>query len=282
MYNKKSLSYAGIFLSLIGICSAIYYRMNLTGFVVLDSAVNSIGGFFPLLFVMIGVAFLILGGEKATLEDIAEEGSDGSTRNVLSFRKRRDIYIIHDDRNELGKGIEMALPVFTKGFKDLGNEEEREIVSEVYSPLLVEAVGRGGEIGREALKFLRVVDPENARKYEQRFRDEENEQKSRGENKSGERAEDYGLSKSEREDLQNIYKSFKGKMGPLSRKLQEYGFRFEEGRGKGDHLLFSDGRGNIITLPERIDDNSGIRSGYISSAIRTIEKSRREKAGIKN
>src|SRR3989344_5659235 len=257
MYNKKSLSYAGIFLSLIGICSAIYYRMNLTGFVVLDSAVNSIGGFFPLLFVIVGVAFLILGGEKATLEDIAEE--------VLKFVKGEGrSYYIEDPKEQLGKGPIMDLGTFIGGLKEL-DKDERKQAMERYVPLFTEAVRKGGEIGEEAKKFWRIIDPIGERQYKQELKVED---------KSG---VSNRLSNLEKKELRELYIGLKGgNVGQIAKKLERYGFSQE--KSKGDQYRFSDRRGNFIDIPlGGIADDKTKRLNYASTAIGRIEESRKRK-----
>ena len=257
MYNKKSLSYAGVFLSLIGICSAIYYRMNLTGFVVLDSAVNSIGGFFPLLFVIVGVAFLILGGEKATLEDIAEE--------VLKFVKGEGrSYYIEDPKEQLGKGPIMDLGTFIGGLKEL-DKDERKQAMERYVPLFTEAVRKGGEIGEEAKKFWRIIDPIGERQYKQELKVED---------KSG---VSNRLSNLEKKELRELYIGLKGgNVGQIAKKLERYGFSQE--KSKGDQYRFSDRRGNFIDIPlGGIADDKTKRLNYASTAIGRIEESRKRK-----
>ena len=266
MYNKKSLSYAGIFLSLIGICSAIYYRMNLTGFVVLDSAVNSIGGFFPLLFVIVGVAFLILGGGRPSIDDVVEDDSNEiSDEEVLKFVKGEGrSYYIEDPKEQLGKGPIMDLGTFIGGLKEL-DKDERKQAMERYVPLFTEAVRKGGEIGEEAKKFWRIIDPIGERQYKQELKVED---------KSG---VSNRLSNLEKKELRELYIGLKGgNVGQIAKKLERYGFSQE--KSKGDQYRFSDRRGNFIDIPlgGNADDKTK-RLNYASTAIGRIEESRKRK-----
>ena len=253
--NRRLLAIPGISFLIIGIVLFLNSFQTLTGLVIFENLTVKSSSFIGAIFILAGA--LILTSARAETSELEELiGVFNSKKN----KNREESFILTDPELFFGKDGQLNLRKFKEEVahlrKDSAGGELVQIIYNAYSPRLKEiAESKNEERAEIAEEFLRVLDP----RYHRPIHHEE----------------DYSLTREEREEVKNAFRSWDGKLTKQQRRILR-GYNLVYSPMDPHSKISYEGTGYNISVSNSPSHSAG---DYITSNIADlIEKGRKHEA----